>query len=712
VLVYIMVEAVRSRAEDLRDILEPAGRTLQAQRAPPRSLASAAARSSTAANMVGNETDVPWDDLPNMSRSAREQWLQWHLRRGMVQDIPPDDLQVEIGINFFKIYNLDLKASVLSLATWFRLEWKDHRLRYNASVWNITVTNMHITTDSIDESRIWAPDIELVNGEEGLSQTLSNKLAMVYPDGLVYYSRPGLLKTLCKFSGLENFPWDVLECELEFGAWALDGSIQDIIPAVSDQGITWEGKEGSYISPTQGSTFQDYTLTNIEVRRTVIYYADDGPPWPVLLYKLQLKRGAAFYVGKLVLPQVAMGMLSLVTYWMSPQVGERLGFGITLILAVVATEIVAVELMPVCGEILKMNWISWVSLAFCLFALFESAVVLWLYYLEVNDMQDLLPGWIQRIGQRGFTSRLGIISDFIPKRNPEKIRNQRLHAKLQQDLADKQTLRCRTVGQLKDGPATLGKAGTATQGKDGAEVATTATQGKDGAEVSPLFVPSGPCGEAGSKESNVVDTSSLNGTRPAPGASAAFAPKATSSQPRTSFGCEVLVDPFGSKAGRGVTPTESDYADEASDIVKLSGRLRRQLFRQAFHLLDEDFSGRLEPCEVNSFGLFMLGDDWSDDLLTEFMEMADLDNSGGLSFNEFSTFCEHQLLRTKEAGDVSYVSQMIKGFLHYNKQLHDHISAKWQSRAQSVDAWCKCLVPPTFFFTLLGISCADFGAAA
>lgn len=44
-----------------------------------------------------------------------------------------------------------------------------------------------------------------------------------YPGGSMYWSRPGLLKVLCSWAGLEKFPYDELLCELEFGGWDRSG---------------------------------------------------------------------------------------------------------------------------------------------------------------------------------------------------------------------------------------------------------------------------------------------------------------------------------------------------------------------------------------------------------------------------------------------------------------------------------------------------------
>ena len=65
---------------------------------------------------------------------------------------------------------------------------------------------------------------------------------------------------------------------------------------------------------------------------------------------------------------------------MSYEVGERLGFGITLILAVEVSKGLVINLVPICGELLWVEIFLNLNLLFCLLALFETCVVLFLAF--------------------------------------------------------------------------------------------------------------------------------------------------------------------------------------------------------------------------------------------------------------------------------------------------------------------------------------------
>ena len=92
---------------------------------------------------------------------------------------------------------------------------------------------------SLENSLIWTPDIELYNHESAIwgHGAFGARLATVYSCwdgaptrggcGYVFWSRPGVVTALCKYSGLINFPNDDLSCDLEFAGWSLDGRSLD-----------------------------------------------------------------------------------------------------------------------------------------------------------------------------------------------------------------------------------------------------------------------------------------------------------------------------------------------------------------------------------------------------------------------------------------------------------------------------------------------------
>ena len=88
------------------------------------------------------------------------------------------------------------------------------------------------------------------NTRTGIEHTLDTALAQVWHDGWVFWSRPGVLELLCRYSGLVAFPFDDLRCSTEIGGWAYSGLWQALRPSgdgfalLEEQEVTAEGEVG------------------------------------------------------------------------------------------------------------------------------------------------------------------------------------------------------------------------------------------------------------------------------------------------------------------------------------------------------------------------------------------------------------------------------------------------------------------------------------
>jgi len=319
---------------------------------------------------------------------------------------------VSLGLHFFKLHTVDLKTSLLAFSAWVRQSWSDPRLKYNAQCYaGLDYFEVLAQSGTLGNTMIWTPDLELYNGEESIFKGLGSHLALVYPCtgsggpsrgscGSVFWSRPGLLKALCMYEGLLRFPLDTLRCKLEIAGFMLDGRHQDVVLRASDGGVSWTGQgvKDGFVGLTSGSTFQDYRITNISSTRYVVFY-DCCPdnPYPTLVWQIEFNRSRDYYMLRLIIPGVLLACMSFVTFWMDPEIGERLGFCITVILAMFTNDVVAASLMPVANEKSLMDYLSLGCTLFGVLSLVETAFVLFLYHHIAEGWMDLLvPEQVQR----------------------------------------------------------------------------------------------------------------------------------------------------------------------------------------------------------------------------------------------------------------------------------------------------------------------------
>ena len=88
------------------------------------------------------------------------------------------------------------------------------------------------------------------NSNDGIVHTLEPASARVDQHGEVFFSRPGMLDVMCKFSGLVAFPFDKLKCGIEFGGWSLSGGQMGLLPY--GPGYTFSDQEA-----TSGTSYQE-----------------------------------------------------------------------------------------------------------------------------------------------------------------------------------------------------------------------------------------------------------------------------------------------------------------------------------------------------------------------------------------------------------------------------------------------------------------------
>ena len=97
---------------------------------------------------------------------------------------------------------------------------------------------------------------------------------MVYSDGSTWFSRPGTLEVVCRFSGLVAFPFDNPVCLVDIGGWALSGHYQGIsLMGQTTNGESTPGYEISDQEVTSGSSYQEYLIESMSVEVITYYYA-------------------------------------------------------------------------------------------------------------------------------------------------------------------------------------------------------------------------------------------------------------------------------------------------------------------------------------------------------------------------------------------------------------------------------------------------------
>ena len=283
---------------------------------------------SASPRLVGGQNSFHHDPATDIRGSVLSQYDK---------HVPPTSTgaPVEVGlqVRVYKIRSVSIAEARLSLQVWWRLWWVDERLTWRPEEHgNVSsVPFLAASFASPEVSEIWLPELTVYNAIEPIARSLDTTYAIVSSNGTVFWSRPGPLELTCKFRGLVDFPFDTLGCDFEVGGWALSGLRQGLM--LYDGGLHLP--DPATQEATAGSSYQEYSLVSLSVSLSEFYYpCCTSEPWPIARYSLTLERAAGLYYRILIIvPACLLTLLSFAVFWLSFEVGERLGFGITLILA-------------------------------------------------------------------------------------------------------------------------------------------------------------------------------------------------------------------------------------------------------------------------------------------------------------------------------------------------------------------------------------------
>ena len=116
--------------------------------------------------------------------------------------------------------------------------------------------------------QIWVPDVTPYNTMDSIINTLEPSTARVSSSGAVFWSRPGILDIMCKFSGLVAFPYDRLRCKLELGGWSMSDGFQGL--DLRGRGFEVEVAEASLGSSYQVAAVPAVTMYTATVTVTML----------------------------------------------------------------------------------------------------------------------------------------------------------------------------------------------------------------------------------------------------------------------------------------------------------------------------------------------------------------------------------------------------------------------------------------------------------
>lgn len=237
-------------------------------------------------------------------------------------------LQVRVDFLLISLKEFNEGESKISVIGAFKFGWRDSRLAWDAKLYGGDLMDT-----SILQENLWVPNVVNLNCFENMKPLGSSSLSVkVYNSGIVSWIPPALVESTCD-ADVTYYPFDSQSCVLRFympGFYQKDLNFTPGLPTVDlgqyDQNNLWE------ITSTSVSTIiNSYNFQELRIG-------------------LEMSRRSRYYIAGLILPICLMSFLQIMVFILPEESGERIGFSVTVLLAVAVFLTIIQDSLPEASE--------------------------------------------------------------------------------------------------------------------------------------------------------------------------------------------------------------------------------------------------------------------------------------------------------------------------------------------------------------------------
>jgi len=277
------------------------------------------------------------------------------------KDVLPNKIvNLKLGMAIRSLNNIDQVEGTISSNIWLRHWWNDQNISWNKTEWNISKIAFY--TDPEYDRSIWIPDMFIYNTAEKPMDELYYTLAMVYSNGDVIWSRPGMMKTSCVFD-LKHFPYDQQTCIYKFGSWVYDSSQLKL--SISTPAIDLSNYQVN----------QEWEIVEKKHKLEEKKYNCCPENFQAAIYTLKIRRKPGYYILNIILPTFATSTLMVITLLIPWDSGERISFAVTVMLSIIVFLLILSESLPKTNTKPLLSKMLIGLVFFSLFVVFSTVVV-------------------------------------------------------------------------------------------------------------------------------------------------------------------------------------------------------------------------------------------------------------------------------------------------------------------------------------------------
>jgi nicotinic acetylcholine receptor len=209
-------------------------------------------------------------------------------------------LNVSITVTYIEV---DEEHSQFIMNGWTKMMWNDDRLKWNASQFG-GKSSVHFM-----DHEIWQPDLSVYNGIHPTDEdNFAQVRCIVYASGTVLCVPPSRLITTCNIN-LRDWPYDVQKCMIKLGSWTYSNLEIEL-------NLEKPSLEHLLVNP-------NWKIIRLDSEKHLKYYPCCVEPYPDIQFNFTIYRTAGLQKAIIVIPVSVVIILTLATFWLPAQCGEK-----------------------------------------------------------------------------------------------------------------------------------------------------------------------------------------------------------------------------------------------------------------------------------------------------------------------------------------------------------------------------------------------------
>ncbi|XP_014858524.1 PREDICTED: 5-hydroxytryptamine receptor 3A-like [Poecilia mexicana] len=236
---------------------------------------------------------------------------------------------VKLDIIVYAILAVVEKTQTFVPFIWTSVQWNNEFISWDPAQF------CGITHISVPKDLLWTPDLfiyEMIEKDD--SPRYLN--VMVNFDGTIIAGDDIRVVTTCKMD-VHKFPFDTQECSLSIGSSVYCEKEMRILPSSNSSRVTQFSQQ---IMKTQG----EWEFLHLSVNNSLLTY--ENRSWDMLIYTVTIKRRPLLHVINFLLPILFFLSLDLASFFISDHRGEKLGFKVTVLLAISVLLVILNDILP------------------------------------------------------------------------------------------------------------------------------------------------------------------------------------------------------------------------------------------------------------------------------------------------------------------------------------------------------------------------------